>query len=80
MRGVNLVSGDRRTFLRTVSAVAGAAAVAGLPLDHAMAGPGMPRGNPFTLGVASGDPDHRSGVLWTRLVPEALAPDGGMPR
>ncbi|VXC29254.1 alkaline phosphatase D family protein [Nocardioides sp. AX2bis] len=77
---MNLVSGDRRTFLRTVSAVAGAAAVAGLPLDHAMAGPGMPRGNPFTLGVASGDPDHRSVVLWTRLVPDPLAPDGGMPR
>lgn len=70
---------DRRTFLLSVGAVAGAAAVATLPLDHAMAGPGMPRGNPFTLGVASGDPDHRSVVLWTRLVPEPLTPDGGMP-
>ncbi|MCW2815474.1 MAG: Alkaline phosphatase [Nocardioides sp.] len=45
-----------------------------------MAGAGMPQGDPFTLGVASGDPDHRSVVLWTRLVPEPLAPDGGMPR
>src|SRR5688572_6763647 len=25
---------------------------------------------PFTLGVASGDPDHRSVVLWTRLAPD----------
>lgn len=37
--------------------------------------------NPFTLGVASGDPDHESVVLWTRLAPEPLADDGlgGMP-
>jgi alkaline phosphatase D len=25
---------------------------------------------PFTLGVASGDPDHRSVVLWSRLAPD----------
>lgn len=35
--------------------------------------------NPFSLGVASGDPDHRGVVLWTRLAPEPLTPDGGMP-
>ncbi|MBL8888740.1 MAG: alkaline phosphatase D family protein [Planctomycetaceae bacterium] len=35
--------------------------------------------NPFRLGVASGDPDANSVVLWTRLAPEPLAPDGGMP-
>lgn len=35
--------------------------------------------DPFTLGVASGDPDHRSVVLWTRLAPEPLQPGGGMP-
>ncbi|MFJ6121498.1 alkaline phosphatase D family protein [Streptomyces sp. NPDC092129] len=35
---------------------------------------------PFTLGVASGDPDHHSVVLWTRLVPDPLdAETGGMP-
>ena len=35
---------------------------------------------PFTLGVASGDPDHESVVLWTRLVPDPLnAETGGMP-
>ena len=36
--------------------------------------------DPFTLGVASGDPDHRSVVLWTRLAPAPLVGDGGMPQ
>lgn len=36
--------------------------------------------DPFTLGVASGDPDATSVVLWTRLAPQPLEPDGGMPR
>ena len=35
-------------------------------------------GDPFTLGVASGDPDETSVILWTRLAPDPLA-DGGMP-
>jgi alkaline phosphatase D len=35
-------------------------------------------GNPFSLGVASGDPDPQSIVLWTRLAPKPLDPDGGM--
>ncbi|WP_404307485.1 alkaline phosphatase D family protein [Neorhodopirellula lusitana] len=35
--------------------------------------------DPFTLGVASGEPDHRGMVLWTRLAPSPLQPDGGMP-
>jgi len=34
--------------------------------------------NPFTLGVASGDPDATSVLLWTRLAPRPLEPDGGM--
>lgn len=34
--------------------------------------------NPFTLGVASGDPDETGVVLWTRLAPKPLA-GGGMP-
>ncbi len=33
----------------------------------------------FSLGVASGEPRADSVVLWTRLAPEPLAPDGGMP-
>jgi len=33
---------------------------------------------PFTLGVASGEPTPTGVVLWTRLAPEPLRPDGGM--
>jgi alkaline phosphatase D len=37
--------------------------------------------DPFTLGVASGDPSHHGVVLWTRLATTPLADDGmgGMP-
>lgn len=37
-----------------------------------------PAGTLFTLGVASGEPRPDSVVLWTRLAPDPLAPDGGM--
>lgn len=38
-------------------------------------------GDPFTLGVASGDPAPDGAVIWTRLAPRPLAGDGlgGMP-
>ncbi|GAB2664898.1 alkaline phosphatase D family protein [Kribbella swartbergensis] len=38
-------------------------------------------GNPFTLGVASGDPQYDGVVLWTRLATDSFAVDGkgGMP-
>src|SRR5690606_1078205 len=41
-----------------------------------------PTKDPFTLGVASGDPSPDGVVLWTRLAPDPLADDGhgGMPR
>jgi len=35
--------------------------------------------DPFSLGVASGDPDAYGMVLWTRLAPRPLKGDGGMP-
>ena len=35
--------------------------------------------DPFTLGVAAGDPAPDGFVLWTRLIPDSQAPDGGMP-
>ncbi|QDU87636.1 Alkaline phosphatase D precursor [Pirellulimonas nuda] len=35
--------------------------------------------DPFTLGVASGDPTSDGMVLWTRLAPAPLDPNGGMP-
>src|SRR5262245_45093846 len=34
--------------------------------------------DPFTLGVASGEPDESSVVLWTRLAPKPLEQLGGM--
>ena len=34
--------------------------------------------NPFTLGVASGDPDANSLVLWTKLAPDPTTAQGGM--
>jgi alkaline phosphatase D len=36
--------------------------------------------NPFSLGVASGDPTSSGAVLWTKLAPRPLEPEGGMPR
>jgi len=36
------------------------------------------RSDPFTLGVASGDPAPDGAIIWTRLAPAPLEPDGGM--
>lgn len=36
--------------------------------------------DPFTLGVAAGDPWPDGFVIWTRLAPDPLAEFGGMPR
>jgi len=62
--------------------LAHAAALAAIPtLDRAatsMIAPAF-RSDPFTMGVASGDPDHLGFVIWTRLAPEPFAAGGGMP-
>jgi alkaline phosphatase D len=34
--------------------------------------------DPFSLGVACGDPTPNSAIIWTRLAPRPLEPDGGM--
>ena len=72
---------SRRGFL-ALSGLTGAAAAAayGFSTAPAWATPRFPT-DPFTLGVASGDPTPDGVVLWTRLAPEPLAPDGlgGMP-
>lgn len=67
----------RRTFLKGGAAVLVTAAVAGVAARPAFAQP--PATYPFTLGVASGDPTPDGVTLWTRLAPEPLTPDGGMP-
>ena len=62
--------------------VAYASALASLPMMNraslAAANPSF-ESDPFTLGVASGDPDSVGMVLWTRLAPRPLEPFGGMP-
>ncbi len=72
----------RRGFLRALGGVATLGS-AGIALsDRAKAASqaqGRFKGDPFTLGVASGDPLPDSVVLWTRLAPEPLEPGGGMP-
>ena len=63
----------RRDFL-----VAGAIAAAGLLRPSRGLAAAAQSANPFTLGVASGDPTPGGVVLWTRLAPDPLN-DGGMP-
>lgn len=67
---------SRRLFLAYGSALA---ALPALPARATFAA-ARPKfaSDPFTLGVASGDPDARSVVLWTRLAPTPLDPSGGM--
>ncbi|WP_182899039.1 alkaline phosphatase [Microbispora sp. H10830] len=81
---------DRRSFLVTglaagaVTAIPAAASAAPTPTPEAAGEPASRglRSDPFTLGVASGDPDHAGFVIWTRLAPQPLAEDGlgGMPQ
>ncbi|GAA5162190.1 MULTISPECIES: alkaline phosphatase D family protein [Amycolatopsis] len=70
-------STTRRQVLLAGTAALGAVAVSGWGTASA-----SPVRDPFTLGVASGDPWPDGVVLWTRLAPDPLAPDGlgGMPR
>ena len=73
---------SRRGFLGAAGAAGAtfAAAMSGFSAAPSWAAPKFPD-NPFTLGVASGDPLPDGVVLWTRLAPDPLAPDGrgGMP-
>jgi alkaline phosphatase D len=59
------------------------AALSALPLLGARAeartGTAVFSADPFSLGVASGDPTDTGVVLWTRLAPRPLEPDSGLP-
>jgi alkaline phosphatase D len=68
----------RREFLRQAGLVAGAATLGPWVSRARSAVPRFSR-DPFSLGVASGYPTPGGMVLWTRLAPEPVAPDGGMP-
>lgn len=60
------------------TAILGAAGAAALLTIGARGPQRLPQGL-FTLGVASGDPAPDGVVLWTRLAPQPLQGDGGMP-
>jgi alkaline phosphatase D len=68
---------NRRKVLSNGLIIAGAAALG--PWPRRAVGQMRLTREPFTLGVASGYPTPDGFVLWTRLAPEPLAPDGGMP-
>lgn len=61
----------------TVTGSRQAAAAATATAVEAPGDPGL-AGDPFRLGVASGDPWPQSVVLWTRLAPDPTAADGGL--
>jgi alkaline phosphatase D len=67
---------NRRDFLANLSCTAAFAAT----VPNVWRVTTRPRlaDDPFQLGVASGDPTPTGGVLWTRLAPKPLEPEGGM--
>ena len=71
----------RSAFLVSRRAILGGVALAGSAglLTAAARSAGLPARPLFTLGVASGEPVPDGMVLWTRLAPEPLLGDGGMP-
>lgn len=65
---------DRRAFLAALAALGLGATIRPAPL---LAQPRFAR-DPFMLGVASGYPSPGGFVLWTRLLTDPQAPDGGL--
>ena len=67
---------DRRDFLTDLARAAALSAI----VANTWRTTTRPRlaGDPFQLGVASGDPTPTGGVLWTRMAPRPLEPEGGM--
>jgi alkaline phosphatase D len=68
---------SRRLFLAYAASLSSSCVLASRARG-AVTTPSFPS-NPFTLGVASGDPAPRGVVLWTRLAPQPLEPFGAMP-
>ncbi|GGT25992.1 alkaline phosphatase D family protein [Streptomyces purpureus] len=75
---------DRRRFLTVTGAAAALAFAAELPGAGAASAAELDAArvteDPFTLGVASGDPLPGSVLLWTRLAPRPYEPGNGLPR
>ncbi|MET9294278.1 alkaline phosphatase D family protein [Streptomyces sp. NPDC003077] len=74
----------RRRFLTVTGAAAALAFATNLPFAGAAQAAEVDARklaeDPFTLGVASGDPLPGSVVLWTRLAPKPYEPGNGMPQ
>ena len=68
---------NRRSFLHLSTSLAAAAMWSGCASGRVARNISFPA-YPFQLGVASGEPDESSVVLWTRLAPQPLE-GGGMP-
>jgi alkaline phosphatase D len=66
----------RRLFLGELARVAALAAF--VPNDWRVTRRPRLADDPFQLGVASGDPTPTGAMIWTRLAPRPLDPDGGM--
>ena len=77
----SLGSIDRRKFIALSGMSAAALILSGGPLSERTVARPTFRDDPFSLGVASGDPLPHGVVIWTRLAPDPLAGDGhgGMP-
>ncbi|MER7619851.1 alkaline phosphatase D family protein [Streptomyces sp. NPDC126503] len=73
----------RRRFLTVTGAAAALAFATQLPAAGTAAAAELDARrlteDPFTLGVASGDPLPGSVLLWTRLAPRPFEPGGGLP-
>lgn len=69
---------NRRRLLGTLGASAALSAAGGL-FSRPVWSQAAFGGNPFTLGVASGDPAPDGFVIWTKLAPRPLQRGGGMP-
>ncbi|HYN08300.1 MAG TPA: alkaline phosphatase D family protein [Vicinamibacterales bacterium] len=65
---------DRRRFLQQTWHGVGASLSLALVSGHSLFSAQRFRDNPFTLGVASGDPAPGGAVLWTRLAPDPTDP------
>ncbi|MDJ1157018.1 alkaline phosphatase D family protein [Chelatococcus sp. SYSU_G07232] len=70
---------DRRALLRGLGASALVTAGGGLFAGSVWANPVF-AAYPFALGIASGDPAADGFVIWTKIAPRPLEPNGGMPR
>jgi alkaline phosphatase D len=66
----------RRDFLVDAARLAALASV--VPNDWRVVFRPRFADDPFSLGVASGAPTPNSAIIWTRLAPRPLEPDGGM--